>query len=329
MICEDSIPLNDLGITKDQIVILSVSGSNMYGTANENSDEDYLGVFMPTKDDILMNRVKKQIHLPKESGLDLQMWSIYYFLKLALQGETMAIDLLHSPRECWVYHSDLWNVFSDNRRMFYTKQMKSFVGYARKQAAKYGVKGNRISSLQQVIDFLKSACDIDDSQRLKSLWNHLPKPEHVHLLEDAAPSLNDEKPIRMYQVCGKKFQETVTVRYILDRLELELAEYGKRAMKAANNEGIDWKAFSHAIRAANQVYDILIEGEYKFPLKDAAFIKKVKEGKIPYEIAESLLNDYIDHIERLMKISNLPETSAEAKCHFENGIKNYIERHVL
>jgi predicted nucleotidyltransferase len=90
--------LNDLGITKDQIVILSVSGSNMYGTANENSDEDYLGVFMPTKDDILMNSVKKQVHLPKESGLDLQMWSIYYFLKLALQGETMAIDLLHSPR---------------------------------------------------------------------------------------------------------------------------------------------------------------------------------------------------------------------------------------
>lgn len=323
MICErgegrHNIPLDELGITKEQIVILSIAGSNMYGLATEDSDRDYLGIFLPTKEDILMNRVKKQIHLPKESGIDLQMWSIYYFLKLALQGETMAIDLLHAPYYCWVYYNpDLWNIFTNNKHMFYTKNMKSFVGYARTQAAKYGVKGNRIESLREVIKFL-SGCDRE--RKLFEVWKSLPTPDHVHIL--------NEKPVKMYQVCGKKYQETVTVGYALDRLKKELQSYGDRAMKAANNEGIDWKAFSHAIRAANQVYDILTEGEYKYPLQNSKFIRMVKLGQIDYEMAEAVLSDYMDEIEKLMETSTLPETSVVAAYHWENGIMDYIKRMV-
>jgi hypothetical protein len=321
MICErgrHNIPLDELGISKKQIVILSVAGSNMYGTATEDSDKDYLGIFMPTREDILMNRVKKQVHLPKESGLDLQMWSIHYFLKLALQGETMAIDLLHAPYECWVYYDpDLWDIFRENKHLFYTKQMKSFIGYARKQAAKYGVKGNRIESLREVINFL---CGCDRERRLVEVWKSLPTPEHVHFLPTA--------PVKMYQVCGKKFQETVTVQYILDRLKVELKSYGERAKKAANNEGIDWKAFSHAIRAANQVFDILTEGEYKYPLRNAKFIRMVKLGQIDYEIAEAVLTDFMDEVEKLMETSTLPETSSLAASYWEEGIMEYIERMV-
>lgn len=326
MICErgigrHNIPLDDLGIDKEQIVILSVAGSNMYGTATDDSDKDYLGIFIPTKEDVLMNRVKHHVKLPKESGLDLQMWSIYYFLKLALQGETMAIDLLHAPYGCWVYYNpDVWDIFIKNKSMFYTKKMKAFISYARKQAAKYGVKGNRLSSLQEVVSFFKSCCNIDENQRLKSLWNYLPKPEHVHFL--------DGDPVKMYQVCGKKFQETVTVRYAFDSLSKDLNEYGKRAEMAANNEGIDWKAFSHAIRAANQVYDILVEGEYKYPLRNANFIRMVKLGQIDYEIAEAVLTDYMDEVEKLMEESILPETSVVAAYHWENAIYDYMERMV-
>lgn len=324
MICKrgegrHNISLNDLGITEDQIIVLSIAGSNMYGTATEDSDKDYLGVYVPTKQDILLSKIKHQIHLPKESGLDLQMWSIHYFLKLLLQGETMAMDLLHSPYHCWVYYNhDIWTIFQESKSMFYTKNMKAFVSYARKQAAKYGVKGERISTLQQVISFLKSCCKIDENQKLKNLWNYLPQPKHVHFI--------DGDPVRMYQVCGTKFQETVTVKYALDHLEKMLTDYGKRAMKAADNEGIDWKAISHAIRAANQVYDILKYGGYSYPLTNAKFIKMVKVGQISYEMAEAVLEDFLDEIERLMEESTLPETSVVASYHWENAICDYMER---
>ena len=266
-----------------------------------------------------MNNVKKQIHLPKESGLDLQMWSIYYFLQLALQGETMAIDLLHAPYGCWVYYNpDLWDLFRENKHTFYTKNMKSFVGYARKQAAKYGIKGDRIVALQQVVSFLK---DIHLDARLAEVWKYLPAPDHVHFLAAEPPS-----GVRMYQVCGKKFQETVTVRYILERLEKEIVSYGDRAKQAANNEGVDWKAFSHAIRAANQVYNILTEGEYKYPLKNGKFIRMVKLGQIDYEMAEAVLIDFMDEIEKLIETSTLPETSDDAAVYWKEGIMEYIER---
>ncbi len=322
MICErgrHNIPLDDLGITKDQIIILSVAGSQMYGTATENSDKDYLGVFVPTKKDVLLGQIEHQIHLPKESGLDLQMWSIHYFLKLLLQGETMAMDLLHSPYHCWVYYNhDIWTIFRENRTSFYTKNMKAFISYARKQAAKYGVKGERIAALQEVISFL-SGCDRE--RRLLEVWNSLPSPEHVHFLAADHPH-----GVRMYQVCGTKFQETVTVQYIYDRVRKTLSDYGKRAQMAADNEGIDWKAISHAIRAANQVYDILKHGGYSYPLTNAKFIKMVKLGKLPYEMAEAVLDDFLDEIEKLMEESDLPETSDIVASHWENTIYDYMER---
>jgi len=321
MICKrgrHNIPLDDLGIKEDQIIILSIAGSNMYGLATSDSDIDYLGIYLPTKEDVLMSRVNHHVKLPKESGIDLQMWSIYKFLKLALQGETMAIDLLHAPYPCWVYYNpDLWYLFRRSKNMFYTKQMKSFVSYARKQAAKYGVKGNRIESLTEVVNFLRGC---DRSRRLSEVWKSLPSPDHVHFLPAETPW-----NVRMYQVCGKKYQETVTVKYALDGLEKELTSYGDRAMKAANNEGIDWKAFSHAIRAANQVYDILTEGEYKYPLRNAKFIRMVKLGQIDYEMAEAVLTDFMDEIEKLMETSTLPETSSLAASYWETTIYDYME----
>lgn len=321
MICKRNegrhgINLDDLGLKEEQIIVLSVAGSKMYGTATKDSDTDYLGIFKPTRTELLMNKVNHHVKLPKESGLDLQMWSIYYFIKLACQGETMAIDLLHSSYYNWIfYNPDIWGGLRNKKHMFYTKNMKAFVSYARKQAAKYGVKGNRIEAIREVITFL-SGCD--KTRRLREVWNSLPHPEHVHFLDGN---------VRMYQVCGMKLQETVTIEYSLTLLNKILTGYGDRALKAANNEGIDWKAFSHAIRAANQVYDILTTGGYKYPLKNAKFITMVKTGQIKYEMAEAVLDDFMSEIDRLMKQTSLPEEVD--KAYWNKWLLEYIEEEVL
>lgn len=295
------IKLEDLGLTKDQIIVIALVGSKMYGTDTESSDDDYIGIYIPTIEQLLLNNVKHHIPL-KTDTIDLQIWSIHHFLKLACKGETLAIDLLHAPSNNWlIYNLHVWPELTQNKNFFYTKNMKAFVGYARKQASVYGTKGNRIQAIENVIEFLKTINPIFHENKLYEYWNDLPAGEHIHFL-------NNETPFRMYQVCGRKFQETVTISYILNGLQKLLTSYGKRAKMAQNNEGIDHKALSHAIRAAEQVYWILKYGSYSYPLKNSDFIKKVKLGQINFEMAIAVLEDYMSEIERLMEKSNLPET---------------------
>jgi hypothetical protein len=85
-------------------------------------------------------------------------------------------------------------------------------------------------------------------------------------------------------------------------------DYGHRAKLAAENKNIDWKALSHALRAALQTKEILTDGTITFPLKDAPFLLKVKSGQLDYtnEVAPAL-ESLMDEVESLVNKSDLPE----------------------
>ena len=104
--------------------------------------------------------------------------------------------------------------------------------------------------------------------------------------------------------------------------------YGKRARQAAENKGIDWKAISHALRAAYQTKQLLTEGVITFPLREADYLKEVKQGKLHYmnEVAPELEALMIE-VEELSKKSRLPE-KVDRKF-WDNFIVSVIERYVI
>jgi hypothetical protein len=110
----------------------------------------------------------------------------------------------------------------------------------------------------------------------------------------------------MLQVCGKKYQETVKIEYALKHLKKSLTEYGGRAMLARKNEGVDWKALSHALRSAMQVWDILTIGTYTFPSPKADYLRDVKQGKIDFTEVQEWLERIMEDIEKMLPKSNLP-----------------------
>lgn len=291
------------------LIIKMRFGSHLYGTVTEDSDLDYKGVFLPTKEQVLLGKIPKSYtentkgrtgekNTPQD--IDVEIYSLHYFIELACQGQTVALDMLHAPREMLISTSPIWDRIVENRSRFYTKNLKAFIGYARHQAAKYGIKGSRLNAAREVISLLESW---DDSIQLMEIWNELPSGEHIHFLDQRTP--ND---LRQYQVVGKVFQETVRVGYVLPILKKFNTEYGKRAEMAANNQGIDWKAISHAFRAAFQVRQLLTEGTITFPLKEAEFLRGVKNGKCDYlTVASPKLEELMDEVEELAKGSTLPE----------------------
>jgi hypothetical protein len=292
------------------LIVLMKFGSHLYGTDNNLSDTDYKGIFLPTKEQILLGKIPKSVSWSSKTNnetknspddVEYQVFSLHYFLELAMKGETVAIDMLHAPHrweESVPSRRSIWHLLQVNRARFYTKSMTAFVGYCRKQAAKYGIKGSRIDAAEKVKRYLDQ---VPTQYRIKDLWDILPRGEHIH--DDEV----DKNGLRIYQVCGKKFQETCGVRYVHDVLDNFLNQYGHRARLAQKNEGVDWKAMSHACRAAYQVLGILNGTGIIYPLPIADMLKDIKQGKMDYQFVSEILEFQMETIEILVETSDLPE----------------------
>ena len=282
-------------------------GSHLYGTSSPASDTDYKGVFMPALRDVLCGRIKKCVTentktdtSKKNSAedVDTQIYSLHYFIELACQGETVALDMLHAPDEMILETTPIWGQIRANRWRFYTRNLKSFVGYARTQAAKYGIKGSRLSDCKRALDYLREnelGGDI-----MSDVWNYLPAGEHI--------SKNEALPVKLYTVCGRSIQSTCKISKGVEILAKYHENYGARAKLAEANEGIDWKAVSHALRAAFQVKEILTTGDLKFPLAQADYLKTVKAGTLSYkDDVGPRLEAEMDELEVLTRESTMPE----------------------
>jgi len=302
-------------------------GSHLYGTATSNSDVDYKGVFLPSKNEVLLGRIPKCHNYSSGNSntkntpndFDLEIYSLHYFINLACEGQTVALDMLHAPDSVIEACSEIWRAIVKERHRFYTKNLQSFINYARRQASKYGIKGSRLNAVSEVLNVLKSEVP---TQKLRSVWNKLPQMEHCYVAE------TDPNGMRQYQVCGKLFQESAEIAYVIPILEKFYDDYGARAKQAAENKNIDWKAISHALRAALQVKEIFVQHTITFPLKEAAFLVKVKEGKLDYltEVAP-VLEALMTEVEELASVSNLPEKVDTA--YWDRFICDTLERELF
>ena len=289
------------------IIVRMHFGSVLYGTNTPESDQDYKGVFLPSKREILLGRIPKSYNTSRKKAegerntsedVDTEIYSLHYFIKLACEGQTVALDMLHAPDNMVIETSQAWKAIVENREKFYTKNLNAFVGYARKQASKYGLRSGRLGNIREVIKVLEKYERI----KLLKIWDELPNLEHTK------KSFCDKSKLRMYEIAGKKFQETTSVDYVLKCLKDFETKYGERARLAERNEGIDWKSISHALRAAYQVRQLLTENTITFPLKNAPYLKEVKAGRLDYltEVVP-VLEGLMDEAEKLSKQSTLPD----------------------
>lgn len=282
-------------------------GSWLYGTATEQSDQDYKGVFLPTLENLLLGTTPKCLRESTKtnstvknspSDVDSETYSLHYFLDLAYKGETVALDMLHAPESaCMMRWHPVWADLVAYRSRFYTKNLRALVGYARRQAAKYGIKASRLAAAKGVLEFLKSQ---RPEVKLIDVWDSLPTGEHIFKKQ------NEQDQI--YEVCGKAMVAKGRCHYYVEMLQKFTDQYGHRAQPAEHNQGIDWKAVSHAFRAAYQTKDIFVHGGFRYPLPEAPFLLAVKQGQLDYlTVVAPALDALLDEVEALNTTSTLPE----------------------
>jgi len=304
-------------------------GSQLYGTANANSDQDYKGVYLPTRRQVLLNNAPKHwsyntsadnIEKNTAEDLEIQIFSLHYFIELVTKGEMIALDMLHATENfCTTGEWDIWGIIRDNRAHAYTKSIKGWLQYARKQAAKYGIKGSRINVLDTLLYIFGGQ---NESARLGDILEQVPN------LQYCDKQIGETNLETKFFVDGRTFIGTTPVKIFLDFLVKHRASYGARAELAAQNLGVDWKAVSHAFRAFYQFKHILQEGDFTYPLPEADYLKQIKQGELDFTtIVLPALDKLADEVELLAHESKLPDTLD--KDFWDDLLIGIIERYVL
>jgi len=86
------------------VIYVTVSGSKLYGTDNENSDTDLKGIFIPSKESVILKKdLSSYVRDTNNSkiknsaeDIDFTLHSIYSFFGQLQKSETGAIDTLFS-----------------------------------------------------------------------------------------------------------------------------------------------------------------------------------------------------------------------------------------
>ena len=215
--------------------------------------------------------------------------------------------MLHIPENLLIYSSSLWNTIVENKNKFYTKSISGYLGYIKKQTAKYSVKGSRLKVMSDFLKIIKPYTENLTSQKIKLgfIWDKLPITEYSNFVDN-----QKDLKRKHYEICGKLLQDSMNVNYVYEIINNMYNRYGERAKQAERNEGIDWKAVSHAFRAGYQLIEIYKTKNLVYPLKEREFIRDVKLGKFHYknDNIQEKLDQMLFEVENLSKISDYPET---------------------
>lgn len=309
----------DKQIEKDGHAILykCLFGSHLYGSNSENSDRDFKAIFLPSIESCLLqnppksyaNKTSSNEEKNTKDDVDEQYWSLQYWLNLLEKSDSNAVDLLYSyqKKDCVVYKHGLFDQFIENRhKLLNSCKIKGYIGYICQQSKKYGLKSSRLGIV-------------------KSIWKYLQEKVSKQTLHDKDVKLGDYMHDIFYRfgkepycfikelkngengliVCGSVHIPTITIKEFYDRIKKQWDQYGERARLAEKNEGIDWKALSHAVRCIGQMKEYLETGHITFPIKNVEQVKKIKYGNETWENIEEIIIKGIEDIERLSVDNNM------------------------
>jgi cellulose synthase/poly-beta-1,6-N-acetylglucosamine synthase-like glycosyltransferase len=184
--------------------------------------------------------------------VDNVYFSLQKFLKMACDGDTVAIDMLHCDDKNMMSGSPVWTAIVENRHLFYTKNMKAFLGYCRKQASKYGVKGTRLKAMEDVLTVLNKVLEENPDARMNDSADteeQLKQVEATHpvrvAVKDGFYKGNKYVDKKIVEVCDGKYDFTTKVSYVVDALQKKYNAYGHRAQMAKE----DWTTVFDVVSA--------------------------------------------------------------------------------
>lgn len=237
--------------------------------------------------------------------VEVETFSLQKYLNLLMAGQTVALDMLFTPIKYNTVTSNVWNELYCNRDKLITKQSKSFAGYCRTQANKYGIKGSRMGEVRKVLEVLASlpahSTIFDNIDLLTPLCVGA---EHTQWTSHTGKNGIQES---FFECCNRKVPVTAKVQLAIEIYQAVFDMYGHRSLQAEKNEGVDWKALMHAVRISREAVELLSTGFITQPRPEAPLLLQIRKGELPYKQVAELIEEGLVAVEHAAERSTLPE----------------------
>lgn len=134
-------------IAEGNLVLMVMVGSQLYGTATENSDKDYIGVCIPPKDFVLGTHRFEQYdertnpsnseRRNTKSDSDITIYTLQKYFKLLAENNPNIVETVFAPSNCVMFCNELGREILNSKHMFLSKQAyHKFRGYASSEKKK-------------------------------------------------------------------------------------------------------------------------------------------------------------------------------------------------
>ena len=127
--------------------------------------------------------------------------------------------------------------------------------------------------------------------------------EHSAIVER---KVGGDRTILHLDVCNRLAPFSSSIKVAHETYKALFDEYGKRALAAERNEGVDWKALSHAVRVGRQAIEVLTTGRVTFPRPEAARLLAIKTGQLEYQPVAEEIEKLLADVEGAAAASPLP-----------------------
>lgn len=299
-----------------KVILDSAYGSRLYGTATRNSDYDRIQIVVPDISEYIVSSVNI-LHKKVENGETIVI-PINKLASLAMSGESMAIDCLHvQPNQATIW-TESWEKFHEMRSMFYTNRMKALIGYASAQVDRYSNKVNRLKTAEDIRIALIAAMLIEQDATVGMYITKLLEYPHVHLTTRGVRN--------SVTIFGKTFYESTPLSDVIRSLTAYCNKFGTRVRSLRNGSGKDWKAVSHAFRAAYVVKHIFTDKDVSYPLPETEMLCAIKNGSLNVDAVLSDLERLIEEVEILSTEVQLPDSMPKTAI---DHINNMVVQTVL
>ena len=147
----------------DGCILLLRSGSSLYGTRTENSDEDAIGIFIEPQEYRYGRKSMETIEFKtnasnsgkrnQKGDLDITMHSLDKFIGLAQNNNPTICELFFPPENCILHITDLGKELLNSYALFVSKKLyHSHCGYAYSQINRNELKSGNNNGRRDLIE---------------------------------------------------------------------------------------------------------------------------------------------------------------------------------
>jgi len=279
----------------DRTILVTVHGSQAYGTSTPASDIDVKGLAIPPKE-YFYGFTKNFEQAEGKDPYDMVIYDLRKFLKLASDCNPNIIEVLFTDPQDWVVETSLFRKLWEHRHLFLSKKARfTFAGYANQQLKR--IKGHKRWLLEPPThrptreefglptDRKMSASELGATQKLIE--------EKVPLSEDVMRLFNLEQQFQSAKREWEQYQKWKQTR-------------NEKRAKLEAEFGYDTKHAMHLVRLMRMCREILAEGQVYVRRPDAQELLGIRAGAWSYDQLIEWADKQDAEMESLYKDSKLP-----------------------